>query len=887
MTQIQTTTCASEVIDAIDTTDAPTASICLEEGALMAPVPLLLLAPNGPQPSDTSDETDTPEKTAYPRSNAEFLSQLFGQLLNDARPLVTSFSGNPHKAADANWTALPWMGSEHVVSKDLNAYFTLATYRPHEGRYHRREKDCAQLFGVMLDDLGTKAAALEDLDCCPPSVVVETSPGNYQALYLFKQPTSDIKAVAQLNKMMVAAGLCDPGAQSPATRNARLPFGINGKYEPAFNCKLITWAPQRKYSVEELIEGLGLATVRGMHAPRQVQVRAAAQADVETDVFVPAATENEVLVVLKAAGLYKRSLAPGKHDITCPWVHEHTDAIDHGTVYFEPAPPAHPLGGFRCQHSHGEKYHLGQFLGILGVSKAAARNRPTIKVQPGELYRQVDAAEHLLAQSGRYYQRGGLIVSVQVDPHSLDALIKPMHLAALGTALSREAWWVRYDQRTHAEVPCEPPARCLAGLEQAERYDHLPALLGIARQPFLRHDGQVVIKDGFDADSGLYGVFKPGDFNVPTAPSREDAFQALEAIRQLLREFPFQAPCDEAAALAGVLTAAIRPVLPLAPMFHVRAPQIASGKSYLTSLIAGFAGPQVPGALSFPASEEECAKILLATLMEGASTVNFDNLTDDLRPFKSLCSALTEHRMTGRILGLSKMVSVGTRALFLSSGNNVGPVEDMGRRCLTIVLSPQMEQPATRRFAADPLAELRGARALYVSHALTILSAFAAAGYPRQSSRALATYGQWDQWVRQALLWLEVADPAMRIFEQLEHDPDRELLGAFLKAARFAFGGTVFCVKDLIERAENPFSQGGKDLEGILDEVAGERGAVNRNRLGHWLRRHADRIVGGLILQRDTAIRNAVHWKVKSVSSDKSDVSGPLPHYVTDVEVEL
>jgi len=59
-------------------------------------------------------------------------------------------------------------------------------------------------------------------------------------------------------KAIVGAGLCDPGAGGPQARLARLPVGVNGKREPAFTCRCITWSPQRRYSVEELIEGLGL-----------------------------------------------------------------------------------------------------------------------------------------------------------------------------------------------------------------------------------------------------------------------------------------------------------------------------------------------------------------------------------------------------------------------------------------------------------------------------------------------------------------------------------------------------------------------------------------------------------------------------------------------------
>ena len=80
--------------------------------------------------------------------------------------------------------------------------------------------------------------------------------------------------------------------------------------------------------------------------------------------------------------------------------------------------------------------------------------------------------------------------------------------------------------------------------------------------------------------------------------------------------------------------------------------------------------------------------------------IEFDNLTGDLVAHKSLCTALTSEYMSGRILGVSKTATVSTRALFLSSGNNVGPVQDMTRRCITIRLDPGCEMPAARSFHA-------------------------------------------------------------------------------------------------------------------------------------------------------------------------------------------
>jgi hypothetical protein len=108
----------------------------------------------------------------------------------------------------------------------------------------------------MLDDVGTKVP-LDRLEL-EPSWLLETSPGNFQAGYLLDRPISDSKVVDALMKSVIAANLCDPGAGGPTARLARLPVGVNGKHDPAFQCRLAQWNPALRYSVEDLVFGFDL-----------------------------------------------------------------------------------------------------------------------------------------------------------------------------------------------------------------------------------------------------------------------------------------------------------------------------------------------------------------------------------------------------------------------------------------------------------------------------------------------------------------------------------------------------------------------------------------------------------------------------------------------------
>lgn len=802
------------------------------------------------------NETVKTNITYVPKTNDEFLSAIFTRMTDKQRPFVLGFIGKPQERKA--WAGGAWQfGKVSTEDVSQNWYFSLAVFEPAPDGYHRREKDCTAVMGVMLDDLGTKALPLDRLSACPPSYVIETSAGNFQAGYLFDAPQTDLEAVKGLNQSLIDAELCDPGAKSPATRYGRLPFASNGKITPAFGCKLTAWHPERRYTLVQIIEKLELESPK----QRGRSTRKSGITQLEDGVYSPRLAENEVITTLKQRGLYKQPLGSGKHDVTCPWVHEHTDQTDHGSAYFEPS-DTFPIGGYKCQHGHGDTYKIGKLIAFLGVTFGAAKHKPTIKAEAGEIGRIADAAERELAGTGRYYQRGGLIVSVNTDPANKETTIRSLSQPALLRALAGVAVWTRYDARSGDDVVIDPPQKHVLVLGDSECYVHLPALAGIAHQPHLRLDGSIVTEAGFDEATGFFGVFDAREFNIPSKPCKAQAALAVAELRTLLTEFSFANDHDEAAALAGILTAAIRPSLPLAPMFHIRAPQIASGKSYLSGIIAAFASTSNPSALAFPTSDEECVKLLLATLLAAPGCVVFDNLTSDLIPYKSLCSALTEVSLKGRILGVSKTATVGTRALFLSSGNNVDAVKDMARRCITINLDPKMETPATRQFNGDPLARVRTERARYVSLALTVVRAWIESGEAATPCNSLASYGQWSDWVRQPLLWLGLPDPAKRVFEQLAQDPDRETLGRLLHAWRTAFGDTPTMI-----RTVSAATTSNEALTEALREVAEERGLINNKRLGRWIARHAGRIVDGLRFERASGTTSAERWQVKSVTS--------------------
>ena len=817
-------------------------------------------------------KTDTTGETYIIVSNADFLNAVHDKTLTDintnSRPLIVSFKGNPTSVPPSAWVGKP-LSAEFDVSVDLpanaNNYFSLSTFQPNKaGQYRRQKANYAAMCGVILDDVGTKVA-IEKLTL-PPSYLLETSPGNYQAAYLFYEPLVDGIAADQLMGAIILAGLSDPGMNGPRTRLARLPVATNGKHTPPFPCRMKKWSPELRYTQAELVVGFKLSMAPGAPPPRQ-SARVAQQRHIHGDqVLIPRPNENSVLVALRARGLYKASLGEGKHDITCPWVQEHTGAVNGGTAYFEPN-DKWPIGGFKCFHGHCAERRVRDLLQYVCIEVSAARMKSTIRIIAGDIHLVVDAAERELAQTLRHYQRGGMIVNVVTDPGTGETRVQDISQPALVRALAEASTWEQINARSNDWIRVDPPARHAAVLFDSNSYHHLPVLNGLARQPYLRQDGSLMMAPGYDAVTAMFGVFDPSEFSIPNTPTREDAQAALKLLNDMMTEFSFARDADLAAALTAMLTAAVRPSLKHAPMFHAKAPMAGSGKSYLCELITAMATPQRGTPTTFPGDDEECRKLLLAELLRSPAVIEFDNLTGDLVAHKSLCTALTSEHMSGRILGVSKTANVNTRALFLSSGNNVGPVQDMARRCITINLDPGCEVPAARTFTRpDLVSDVLRQRGRYVSAALTIVRAWIIAGRPKTECKSLAGFGDWSDMCRQPLLWLGLADPTESLFIAMAEDPDREILGRILAAWQGVFGKKAAMVRDAVNN-QTLFSDENTELNEVIHDIADERGTINRRKLGWWIKRHAGRIVDGRRFVRGSGKRSAETWQVEITSS--------------------
>ena len=784
-------------------------------------------------------------------TNDAFIKAVFPALPEQAFAAICTKLGdpskggyNPQRADQAAANLAPT--SNNYVNCSSFYYGDNGSFRTLKGKF-------AACHFLMLDDLGTKVDLdrFEDFDL---SWLLETSPGNHQAGIIFDKPIIEGAEAERLLNTLIDANLCDAGAKQPLTRWARLPVAINGKPEhqtesgAPFQCRLIHWRPDCRYSPEAIVEELHLELApAGRPKKTKVSGKSLIIRSADEGLHTPAPTENPVLANLKAHGLYKTPLGSGKHDITCPWVGEHTDQTDHGTAYFEPDED-YPTGGFCCQHSHGDKFHIGELLEFLKIQRSQARNKPLIRVKAGELHRVVDVAERELATRGHHFQSGGLIVSVSTDPTSGDPSIIPTTTPALTRELSIAADWQRYDKRNEEWVPTDPPARHVKVLCDSQKFAHLPPLSGLARQPYFSEaDGQLITEPGYNPSTHRFGVFNAQHFVVPE-PTYKAAQDALELLEGLLSEFRFVSDADRAAALSAIFTAVVRPTLPHAPAFHVRAPTMGSGKTYLCELIGAFAGPGLNNKISYPTSSEEATKVVLSLLLTSPAIIEFDDMDTDWTPHGVIKGMLTAEQITERVLGVSKTAAVSTRTLILGSGNNVGPIRDLLRRVVTIHIDPHCEVPAALAYKDKPRERVRKHRGKYVAAVLTIIMAWQRVEAPKADVSDIATFnGLWSDYCRQPLIWLGLPDPATALLKQLQHSPDQETLVDFFEKWYKVFGP----VPTTVRAAKTEISKNEKFLDTMLElSLLDMHGCVSSTKLGQLLGKNADRIVGSYRLQR-------------------------------------
>jgi P4 family phage/plasmid primase-like protien len=182
-------------------------------------------------------------------SNKAFLQAVFNNPSDSLCAWVTSFKTNPSEVKHE------WGGRLTPIHscrdfKDSNAYFSVSLFSQDAPK--RRKETMKEMHVVVLDDVQNISIA--------PSWRLETSENNYQIGFILDIPITDVQQGTRLLQEVSRKSYVNKNDQNGnnPVRYVRLPVAVNTKSNPPFLHHLVEFDPQRRYSLNAIIDALGL-----------------------------------------------------------------------------------------------------------------------------------------------------------------------------------------------------------------------------------------------------------------------------------------------------------------------------------------------------------------------------------------------------------------------------------------------------------------------------------------------------------------------------------------------------------------------------------------------------------------------------------------------------
>jgi hypothetical protein len=269
---------------------------------------------------------------------------------------------------NAGWWPLAWKDGKYI-NTSVNCYACISssvkTKNPRNGtmRYWRGESSFGHGLALMVDDIGhghgsKGAIEIEEIiQILPPTVIIETSPHNYQCWYFLKEPCDDLPLFKGFLTSFVANVLKKGGDATirDVSRYGRMPCGINNKrdgsgalkYPSEFRVNVKFADYDNRYSMAGVAAAFKFVI--------EVPVRAKVNVDVES-----VALDEQWLLMAEwildkarqgegAGGEVVMNMS-GKYRIRCPWGEEHTNGDPFGAYFRGGIPGAEFEYVFGCGH---------------------------------------------------------------------------------------------------------------------------------------------------------------------------------------------------------------------------------------------------------------------------------------------------------------------------------------------------------------------------------------------------------------------------------------------------------------------------------------------------------------------------------------------------------
>lgn len=497
-----------------------------------------------------------------------------------------------------------------------------------------------------------------------------------------------------------------------------------------------------------------------------------------------------------------------------------------------------------------------------------------VLIRPNE-YEVIDEVTALLAQKdNELYQRGGKLVRVMRSAklagkrdrvqRSGGLQIVEVPLPDLRARITRHCRIMRTSGENIVED--SPPSWLVAGIEaQAAPWIGVRPLEAVSETPLLRPDGTILQEPGYDAETGI--LYEPATFEkIPTHPTHDDAIRARDELLEVVTDFPFAKPMHKAAWLASVLTPLARPAFDgPAPLFFIDANIRAAGKGLLADCAVIIATGRPFARAIYSHDPIEMRKIVTSIALAGETVVMLDNVAGTFGN-SALDAALTSTDWGDRLLSTNDKPRLPLFCTWYATGNNCVIGADTPRRICHIRLESPLERPEERDDMQHPdlLAWVRAEQPRLLRAALTILAAYCAAGRPQTRLKPWGSFEAWSALIRQAVVWLDLPDPAdTRLTLCEEADAGVILLRALMAAfAAVVPDGESARAATVLQRLQNGSSELQPHHDALLTLMPSRDSMPTARQLGNALKRYKGRFLDGRCFSERLDRKGFCEWRL-------------------------
>jgi hypothetical protein len=503
-----------------------------------------------------------------------------------------------------------------------------------------------------------------------------------------------------------------------------------------------------------------------------------------------------------------------------------------------------------------------------------SREKPVITVGNRQLRDvatdSLNALQEANKSSPQIFQRGSTLVRVIVDRGTpcLDTLDE----ASLRGMLTRAADFMKITES--GQVETSPPLDVVRDILALKKWG-FPYVLAITTTPVIRRDGTVLTVPGYDECTELFYYSHLDLPSIPETPTEQQISDAVEVVKELLWDFPFDSEASRANAIAALFTPVLRPVIdgPV-PLAVVDKPQAGTGASLLCDIIALIATGETTGMIGGFRNDEEWRKSITTTLLRGHQIVVIDNVDGHLFS-PSLASLLTSRSWRDRILGRNEEISTPNTTCWFANGNNIRLEGDLPRRAYWIRMDAQEAQPWLRPYSKfrhpNLISWARENRGNILVSILTIARAYVLAGAP--SPDDVPTIGSFESWCH-TLGGIMDFIGVKGFLGNLQTmyamtDPETPQWLCFLEAWTQILGNKGVTTAEVAKQLRD-----NEDFrETLPDTLANVEDKGFTKKLGTALaRRLGMRFIDGLVITKVGTKQRAILWKIQEATEINSPV---------------